>query len=83
MIQICEVFLMRGTFKNRNFFDLPICSKCLSIFAILLIGPYEIIPLKGQGHVTVKKPVISIIYIVAHTWSFCSAQIFVDGVNPK
>ena len=39
--------------------------------------------LKGQGHVTVNKPVISIIYIVAHTWLLCSAQILVDGVNPQ
>ena len=29
--------------------------------------------LKGQGHVAVNKPVISIIYIVAHTWPLCSA----------
>ena len=36
----------------------------------------------SQGHVTVNKPVISIIYIVAHTWPLCSAQILVDGVNP-
>ena len=39
--------------------------------------------LKGQGHVTVNKPVISIIYIVAHTWPLCSVQILVDGVNPR
>ena len=37
--------------------------------------------LKEQGHVTVNKPVISIIYIVSHTWPLCSAQILVDGVN--
>ena len=37
--------------------------------------------LKGQGHVTVNKPVISRISIVAHTWPLCSAQISVDGVN--
>ena len=37
--------------------------------------------LKAQGHVTVNKLVISIIYIVAHTWPLCSAQILVDGVN--
>ena len=36
----------------------------------------------GQGHVTVNKPVIFKIYIVAHTWRSCSVQIFVDGVNP-
>ena len=39
--------------------------------------------LKGQLHVTVNKPVISIICIVAHTWPLCSAQILVDGVNPQ
>ena len=39
--------------------------------------------LQGQGHVTVNKPVISIFYIVAHTWPLCSAQILVDGVNPQ
>ena len=33
--------------------------------------------LKAQGHVTVNKPVISMIYIVAHTWPLCSAQILV------
>ena len=35
--------------------------------------------LKGQGHVTVNKCVISIIYIAAHTWPLSSAQILVDG----
>ena len=39
--------------------------------------------LEGQGHVTVNKPVIFIIYIVAHTWPLCSAQILVDGVNSQ
>ena len=38
--------------------------------------------LKALGHVTVNKPVISIIYVVVHTWPLCSAQILVDGVNP-
>ena len=38
--------------------------------------------LKEQGHVTVNKPVISIIYIVSRTWPLCSAEILVDGVNP-
>ena len=40
-------------------------------------------PLKGQGHVTVNKPVISMIYIITSTWPLCSAQIVVDGVNPQ
>ena len=39
--------------------------------------------LKGQGHVTVNKFVICLMYIVAHMWPLCSAQIFVDGVNPQ
>ena len=38
--------------------------------------------LKAQGHITINKPVISIINIVSHTWPMCSAQILVDGVNP-
>ena len=38
--------------------------------------------LKALGHVTVNKPVISIIYVVVHTWPLCFAQISVDGVNP-
>ena len=42
----------------------------------------KLLLLKAQGHVTVNKPVISIIYIVSHTWPLCSAQILVDGVNP-
>ena len=37
--------------------------------------------LKVQGHVTVNKPVISIIYFVSHTWPLCSGRILVDGVN--
>ena len=32
---------------------------------------------------TINKPVISIIYIVAHTWPSCFAQILMDGVNPQ
>ena len=47
-----------------------------------LLQVYSVV-LKGQGHVTVNKPVISIIYIVVHTWPLCSAQILVDGVNPQ
>ena len=39
--------------------------------------------LKGQDHVTVNKPAMYIIYIVAHTWPLCSAQILVDGLNPQ
>ena len=38
---------------------------------------------RGQGHITVNKPVISVTYIAAHTWPLCSAQILVDGVNPQ
>ena len=39
--------------------------------------------LKAQGHLTVNKPVFSMIYVVAHTLPLCSAQILVDGVNPQ
>ena len=35
--------------------------------------------LKEQGDVTLKKLVISIIYVVAHTWPLCSAQILWMG----
>ena len=45
-------------------------------------APLQYGTLKGTGHVTVNKPVISIIYIVVHTWPLCSGQILVDGVNP-
>ena len=41
------------------------------------------IELKGQGHVTVNKPVVSIICIVSHTWPLRSAQILMDEVNPQ
>ena len=47
-------------------------------------SPYKyvlIFLLKGQGHATVNKPVISWIYIVAHTWPLCSPQISVHGVH--
>ena len=43
---------------------------------------FKFITLKGLGYVTVNKPVISMIYIIAHTWPLCSAQNLVDGVNP-
>ena len=46
------------------------------------IAKYSVVCLKAQGHVTVNKPVISRIYIVARTWPLCSVQILVDGVNP-
>ena len=39
--------------------------------------------LKWQGQVIVNKPVISLIYTVAHTWPLCFAQILVDGMNPR
>ena len=39
--------------------------------------------LKGQGYVTVNKPVISRIYVVAHTLPLCSVLILVDWVHPK
>ena len=43
----------------------------------------ELVCFKAQGHVTINKPVISMIYIITHTWPLCSAQILVDGVNPQ
>ena len=52
--------------------SLFISYDCLDISALL----------KGLGHITVNKPVISRMYIVAHTWPLCYAQSFVDGVHP-
>ena len=40
------------------------------------------LPLKGQDHVGVNKPIISRISIAVHTWPLCSAQILVHVVNP-
>ena len=53
-----------------------------SSFKMKISANYEKdrLTLKGQGHVTINKPVISRIYIVAHKWSSCAAQISVDGV---
>ena len=39
--------------------------------------------IKGPGHVTVNKPIISRIYIGSYMWPLCSAQILVDEVNPQ
>ena len=67
---------VKGKFTER------VLGGCLANIRYLdELYRYEI--LKGQGHVTVNKPVISIIYIVAHTWPLCSVQILVDGVNPR
>ena len=57
-----------------------ICSShCCNVKTLsLLICNFSLF-LKEQGHLTVNKPVISRIYIVAHTWPLCSAQIVVDG----
>ena len=51
-------------------------------YAIVCQFNIQCYDLKGQGHVTVNKPVIYRIYIVAHRWPFRSVQILVDGVNP-
>ena len=48
----------------------------------LLIPSSTYMSLKRKGHVAVNKPVISRIYIVAHTWPLYSVQLLVDGVNP-
>ena len=69
------------------------CSVVSSVLSLRQIGSRQSklclnrcsfwpLNLKAQGHVTVNKPVISIIYIVSHMWPLCSAQILVDGVNP-
>ena len=66
-------FKIRGTFSVVNN-KISARSQNTTVWKLAL---------KGQDHVTVNKPVISIIYIVAHTWPLCSAQILVDGVNPQ
>ena len=59
------------------------CQKFHSSLLSYIHDIFSVSNFKGQGHVTVNKPVISIIYIVARTWPLCSAQILVDGVNPQ
>ena len=61
----------------KPFFNIKIKKLCFGI----LVKPVAKSTLKGQGHVAVNKPVTSRIYIVSHTWPFCSVQILVDGVN--
>ena len=61
------------------------CCNCgaLDVFYVVVVVFFSVFfPLKGHGHVTVNKPVISIIYIVAHTCPLCAAQILGDWVNP-
>ena len=38
--------------------------------------------IKGARSRNRKKPVISRIYIVAHTWLLCSVENLMDGMNP-
>ena len=54
-------------------------TSSLPRFFIFLIQKDECCYLKGQGHVTVKKAVTSIIYVVASMWPLCSAQILVHN----
>ena len=54
--------------------DLTLFVILVCVRILLLCG------LKGLDHVAVNKLVISIIFIVAHTWSMCSAQILVNVV---
>ena len=57
--------------------------RCFTIFQNLLQFEHKALFLKGQGHVTVKTLVISIIYVVAHTLPLRSVQILAEGVNPQ
>ena len=59
-----------------------LANHSLFVISVIFASILTCIYLKAQGHVTVSKPVISIIYIVSHTWPLCSARILVDGVNP-
>ena len=53
-----------------SIFDRP----CLSVFPLLFSNESVILKMVS---------IISIIYIVAHTWPLCAAHILVDGVNPQ
>ena len=81
----CENISPPGTNSN-NIYKLELSYNLkhnASNFLLASSGFQRMCPLKGQGHITANKPVISMIYIVTHTWPLCSAQILVDGVNPK
>ena len=65
------MLILRKNFGLR----LLACSQRMTIQA-------EQFALKGQGDITLNKPVIVRIYVVAHTWPLCSVRIFVDGVSP-
>ena len=73
LASVVAIFISKGLFHPA--FLARVVSSLAFVVAIFI--------LKEQGHVTVNKPVISIIYIVVHTWPLCSAQILVDGVNPQ
>ena len=80
-------------FLVRIHLDLISCKRGLSfthetgwlwiLFGQIIHNETTCDAMKEQGHVTVNKPVISMIYIVGHTWPLFSAQILVDGVNPQ
>ena len=78
-------------FYKTLFADFKIWNLCCeNLYASSVINNtklssqrYSYLTLQGRDHATVNKPVISIVYIVAHTWPLCSAQILVDGVNPQ
>ena len=69
--------IFKGTFASKS--SLLIFTAIMTVFCTHSACKGC---LNGQGHVAVNKPVISRIYIVAHTWPLCHAQIWVDGVNP-
>ena len=81
MLQYFSISFINGmvTLQQRLLRGLP--SKIIP-FKKHTIQIIKLFDLKEQGHVTANKPVISRIYVAAHMWPLCSAQIMVDGVNP-
>ena len=57
--------------------------RFLKFFEMINIFENRVGMIKEAGSCNVNKPVIFIIYIAAHTWPLCSAQILVDGVNTQ
>ena len=79
-LKITKITHKKNHRKNLGFSKL---QKSRTLFWEVIRPSHDIMTLKGQGHVTVNKPVISGIFIVAHTWSLSLARLLVDEVNPQ
>ena len=60
--------LKASTLNGRKFEILIAGNLDLTAYCSLQIKAIDPATLKAQGHVTVNKPVISMIYIITHTW---------------